>query len=79
MTTKSVITISRHWDNPEIMTTLSMEGIALQIDLPDFMEALIRELGPITWVWTDKQFRGKMDVAVKEVLEKIKQESIKVA
>jgi hypothetical protein len=74
---KAVVTISRHWDNPKIMTTLSTEGISLQTDLVDFIEALAQEIGPITWVFTDKKFREKLNQAVITVTEKIKEESIK--
>jgi len=75
---KSVITISRYWDKPEILTTLSTEGISLQTNLVDFIEALVQEIGSVTWVFTDKKFREKLDQAVIEVTEKIKEESIKV-
>ena len=72
------ITISRYWNNPKISTTISMEGIALQSDLDDFVEAIIREIGPITWIVTEKQFREKVSTAVHKVTEMIKEESIKV-
>jgi len=75
---KSVVTISRYWNNPKITTSISSEGISLQTDLTDFIEALILELGPVTWVITDKQFRDRLDKAVTTVIEKIKEESIKV-
>ena len=75
---KSVITISRYWDKPEILTTLSTEGISLQTNLVDFIEALVQEIGSVTWVFTDKKFREKLDQAVIVVTEKIKEETIKV-
>jgi hypothetical protein len=75
---KSVLTISRHWSHPQIITSISIEGISLQTDLNSFIDALITEIGPVTWVVTDKQFKDRLNTALITVLEKIKEESIKV-
>jgi hypothetical protein len=75
---KSIVTISKYWDNPTILTSISAQGISLQIDLVDFIEALIAEVGSVTWVITDKQFRVRLEAACKTVIEGIKEESIKI-
>jgi len=58
---KSVVTVSRKWDNPKITTTLSDEEIKLQCNLTDFLAALKTEIGSTTFTITksgfDKQFR----------------------
>lgn len=75
---KSEVTISRHWSHPKIHVTVSTEGISLQISIEDFISALIKEIGPVTWVVTSLQFRKRVDEAVIVVLEKMKEESSKV-
>jgi spore germination protein GerM len=74
---KSIVSISRYWDNPQIKTTISAVGISLQVELDDFIEALIQEIGPVTWTFTEKAFREKINVACNNTLEKLKEESIK--
>ena len=58
---KSVVTVSRKWDNPKITTTLSDEEIKLQCNLTDFLTALKTEIGSTTFTIAksgfDKQFR----------------------
>jgi len=75
---KTVVTISRYWNSPAITTSISQEGISLQTDMADFLTALVKEMGSVTWVVTNTQFREKLDNAVRAVIEKIKEESIKV-
>ena len=76
---KKIVTISRKWDNPKILTTISDEGISLQMDMVDFVSALKREIGSVTWIFTEKDFESRLDTAVMAVLQGIKEESAKVA
>ena len=41
---KTILTISKKWNNPQIETTITGEGISLAIDMGDFREALKREI-----------------------------------
>lgn len=75
---KTTLTISRKWHMPQIETSVSNESISLKCDLDDFIEAVAQELGPVTWVFSDKAFRLKLDAAVERVLQGIKDESSKV-
>jgi len=74
---KKTLTISRYWNKPEITTTVSVEGISINIDLDDFIAALKQEIGSITMTFTQKKFELKVDNAVETALNKIKEESIK--
>lgn len=74
---KSVVTISRHWNNPKITTTISPEGISLQMEMADFVSALKQEIGKVTWVFTQTEFEKRVDAAVATVLEGVKEESVK--
>jgi hypothetical protein len=75
---KTVLTISRKWHMPQIETTLAHDGIELKTNLDNFIEALVQELGPVRWVFTDQTFRIKLDAAIERVLQGIKEESAKV-
>ena len=65
----SYVTVSRHWDNPQILSNITIEGIAIGMEIKDFTKALKIEMG-----LTD----DAMDRAVVRVLEKMKEESAKV-
>ena len=75
---ESAITISRYWNNPSISITVNIDGISLEMKLTDFIEALKAEIGSVTTTFTRQQFSLKMDKAVESVVEKVKQESLKV-
>ena len=75
---KTVVTISRYWTNPKITTSISREGITMQMDMDDFVAALKKEIGSVTMIFTQKGIESKIDTAVTSVLEKIKEESVKV-
>jgi hypothetical protein len=74
---KEVLTISRHWDKPQIATTISGEGIALRADLKDFMVALTEEFWPFRIVFTKRQLAARLEKAAEIVIKKIKEESAK--
>lgn len=75
---KGVITISRYWTNPKITTILSDESINLSINLDDFISAIKNEIPLVTWTFKQATFEKQFDSAVATVLEKVKEESIKV-
>jgi hypothetical protein len=75
---KAVVTISRYWKNPKISTVVTDDSISLTISLDDFIAALKSEIGSVTSTFTQKTFESKVDAAVSAVLEKVKEESIKV-
>ena len=74
---KTVLTISKKWNSPQIKITVGQEGIELQMDMADFREALKRELGSmedfrtilkneigsITWTFKKETFAKKFDEA----------------
>lgn len=75
---KVAVTVSRHWDSPQIHTVVSGEGIALALLLGDYVNALTVELYKQgRWV-TKAQLEAKVQQAAKIVLDKIKEESAKV-
>jgi hypothetical protein len=78
MTPKCMVTISRHWHNPEIQSTVSLKGITLSMSLEDYLEGLTRELlAAGRWV-TEAQLRSRVAQATLELARKFKEESAKV-
>jgi hypothetical protein len=75
---KQVVTISRQWDNPSILTTIDQNEISLKISLEDFITALKHEIGTVAYTFTRASLNEKIDNAVNLVLESIKEESSKV-
>jgi hypothetical protein len=65
----SYVTVSRYWDNPQILSNITIEGIAIGMDVKDFIKALKSEMN-----LTD----DVMDRACEKVLKKMKEESSKV-
>jgi hypothetical protein len=63
---KTIITISRHWDNPSIKTTVSQEGIALEMNMDDFFVALKKE-------FAIHEFRDEIRQSIGSVTTVIKQ------
>ena len=75
---RSDITISRHWNHPEIITTVSNNMISVTMDLDDFKEALIAEIGSVATTFRAATFKDKVNKAVENVIERVKEETRKV-
>ena len=82
---KYVVTISRKWNNPTVKTMVFAcneieENIFIRLEFPldDFIVALKEEIGPVTWIFTEKKFESVLKEATKRVIEEIKKESVKV-
>lgn len=80
---KEIVTISRHWNNPEIRMTVNSEAISLEIDLSNFLEALRqeinlddmlealrKEIGSVTYVFRQKTFDEIFATAVGNVMKR---------
>ena len=74
---KEIVTISRNWNNPNIKVTVTDSDISLSMTMDDFIEAVKKEIGSVRWVVKDDTFEFRLLKAVKTVLEKVKEESIK--
>jgi hypothetical protein len=74
----SVVTISRMWNNPSIKTTITTDGISLDISLDDYLEALVNEIGSVTFTINNAKFKDKVKEASNRVINGVKLESTKV-
>ena len=64
MKQKSLVTISRYWNNPKITTEIWLEGIQLTKPLDDFKESLKQEV--------DKQILSAINNSIKSVIDNLK-------
>lgn len=78
MNPKTVVTVSRRWNNPQIKTEVTHEGIALAMSLDDFIDALAAEIGSIALTVRDTTFKRKMREAASRVVSGVKDESAKI-
>lgn len=74
---KTIITISRYWHKPKIMSVVWGEGISMSIDVDDFKKALKQEIGSVRWIFKNSTFDAVIESAFQRVVEKIKEESAK--
>ncbi len=75
---KSVIHISRHWDNPQIVVKLYVDGIAVEMSVEDFCKALVADSPHPLWALTRWQLEKNLLGTVQGVLEKAKESTIHV-
>lgn len=75
---KHVITVSRQWNNPKINISVDHKEISLSMELEDFEEALLQELGKYPLIVGNKQTKNKIHSAIIRVISGIKEESAKV-
>ncbi len=76
---KDVVVVSRKWNKSEINTrvNISDQGIYISVPINEFIEGLIQEIGPVTWVFTQAEFEKRVKEAKDRVIKSMKQESKK--
>lgn len=75
---KKYLTISRKWNNPEIIIKVCDEEIDLRMSIADFKKALVEEMSPISTVITKKGLEKRINEAVDTIIKEVKSESSKV-
>ncbi len=72
---RSTVVISRYWDNPQILVHVSDQRIAIEVDLNDFLKALVMEMDHPALIVTRSQLADAILAATKQVLSKAKEAS----
>jgi hypothetical protein len=72
------LTISKHWNHPQIEVDFSSKTISLRMKMADFKHALLEELGSPALMFTRDALSKAVDQAVETIVAKVKQESAKV-
>lgn len=75
---KTVVVVSRYWDNPDIQVTVTDRGIGIEMLIEDYVAALAAEMGNPTTLVTRAQLKERMLAAASEVIRKMKQATNKV-
>jgi|JI8StandDraft_1071087.scaffolds.fasta_scaffold57829_2 hypothetical protein len=75
---KARVVITKHWTNPEILVTVALSGIGVQIHLKDFIDALVLEAGNPSMLVTKNGLNKRLKAAAEIVVQKMKQETVKV-
>jgi len=73
---RTMVSISRQWNKPEIEMWINDNEHGLQMSLEEFMVALESEIGSVTTVFTQKTFHDRITAAKDSVLKKIKHEML---
>lgn len=72
---KTVVFVSRLWENPEIKIEVTDKAIGLSVNLEDFLVALGKEVGNPTFLITQQMLAGKLKSAAATVVQQMKAES----
>ena len=75
---KCVVTVSRQWHLPQITTSITGEGIAIQMSLEDYLTALEKEIGSVAFTFRQATFAKDLRAASVRVVQGMKDETIKV-
>jgi hypothetical protein len=73
-----VVLVSRQWHSPAISVGISGEGIAIALALPDFLAALVTELGSPATILTRAQLAARLETAAARVVQGMKAETARV-
>ena len=78
---KLVVTVSRYWHEPKILTYIDGNEISLTISMDDFVKAMVQEIdlseivsqikneiGSVRWVFKDETWDKKFDQAVQSAI-----------
>jgi hypothetical protein len=79
MDSKSVVVVSRFWNNPNILVWVNNESIGMGMKLDDFLVALSEEIGNPAFLLTKAQMLQKMRSVTPTIESEMKDATIKVA
>ena len=63
VTAKSIVVKARKWNNPQIIAWVNNESIGMGMNLPDYLNALVTEIGNPAFILTQAQLLAKLQAA----------------
>jgi len=75
MESKSVVTVSKRWNNPNILVWVHDEGIGMGMKLDDFIIGLAAEVGNPALIMTKAQLLAKIQASAAVVEKTMKEAS----
>lgn len=79
MDSKSVVTVSRKWNEPNIIVWVNNEGIGMGMKLDDYLVALSEEIGNPLLLLTKAQMLQKMRDVTSIVESEMKDATLKIS
>lgn len=68
---KRLVVKSRKWHQPNVETYVTHKEIGVQIDLDDFLQALVAEIGNPTFLLTKKQLTKALQAAADSTIDEM--------
>ena len=78
MEDRTIVVVSRKWDNPSISITVTNEGLGISMSLDDFVNALASESGNPTLLVTRTQLLTRLKTSALTVVSVMKQATVQV-
>lgn len=75
---RTALVISRHWDNPTIIVTISDQRISLEMSIEDYLSAIASDIRHPGQIFTRAGLEEELIKANRLVLEKVKETSATV-
>ena len=72
------VVVSRQWHNPQITAFVDMKEVGAEIDLDDFLLALLDVVGKPTYIMTREQLKTKVMMAKEAVITELKKATVHV-
>lgn len=72
------VIVSRHWHNPQINAFVTVQDVGAEMDLDDFLLAVLDILGKPTYIMTREQLKTKVMAAKEEVVTELKKATVHV-
>lgn len=75
---KTRLVISRQWDNPQIRAFVSQTEVGAEIELDDYIDAIVEQIGNPTLMVTKAGLKEKIRIASEAVLAELRKSTAHV-
>lgn len=75
---KTVITVSRKWNNPTIAAFVDTHEVGATMYLDEFIDSLLEEIGSPTFIMTKAQLASKVKTAATTIVDEMKRATVNV-
>ena len=75
---KEAVIISRQWHNPAIRSYMTKKDVGAEMELDDFLKAVLEIVGSPTFTMTKNQLANKIFAAKEQILVEMKKATVHV-
>jgi hypothetical protein len=72
------VIVSRQWQHPQINVFVDAKEVGAEIDLDDFLLAMLEIVGKPTYIMTREQLKKKVFAAKEEIVTELKKATVHV-